>query len=76
MEPNTPGVERPAKCAGHCKLTKPRPGTPTARSVFVPTGSPRNPHARRNWEGEGVQPDVDVAASDALNRAHELVLRE
>lgn len=39
-------------------------------SVFVPTGSPRNPITKRNWEGDGVQPNVSVAASDALRKAH------
>ena len=44
-------------------------------AVFVPTGSPRNPLTKRNWEGEGVQPDVSVAAADALPRALELATR-
>lgn len=46
--------------------------TKSGYSVFVPTGSPRNPRTQRNWEGDGVQPDVKVAASDALSRAHDL----
>lgn len=50
--------------------------TASGYSVFVPTGSPRNPRTRRNWEGEGVLPDVSVAGSDALPRAHELARRQ
>lgn len=40
--------------------------------VFVPTGSPRNPITGSNWEGEGVRPDVRVAASQALSKAQQL----
>jgi hypothetical protein len=39
---------------------------PVARSV--------NPVSGTNWEGVGVQPDVPVAAEQALARAHELAL--
>lgn len=46
--------------------------TKSGYSVFVPTGSPRNPRTERNWEGDGVQPDIKVTASDALSRAHAL----
>jgi|HigsolmetaAR203D_1030402.scaffolds.fasta_scaffold00133_8 C-terminal processing protease CtpA/Prc len=45
-------------------------------SVFVPTGSPRNPLTQRNWEGEGVQPDIVVASADALAKAHALARGE
>ena len=38
-------------------------------SVFVPTGSPRNPITGSNWEGTGVKPDVEVPASQALDAA-------
>jgi C-terminal processing protease CtpA/Prc len=50
--------------------------TASGYSVFVPTGSPRNPITQRNREGEGVQPDVRVAAADALNKAHQLAISE
>lgn len=43
-------------------------------TVFIATGSPRNPLNGRNWEGDGVQPDVAVAAELAMSRAHELAL--
>ena len=38
-------------------------------SVFISTGSARNPITGANWEGVGVQPDVEVAAADALDEA-------
>lgn len=38
-------------------------------SVFVSTGSPVSPVTGRNWEGDGVQPDLDVPAQDALRAA-------
>lgn len=38
-------------------------------SVFVSTGSPVSPVTGRNWEGDGVQPDLDVPALDALRAA-------
>lgn len=40
----------------------------------VPVGRSVNPVSGTNWEGTGVQPDVPVAAEDALARAHELAL--
>jgi len=38
-------------------------------AVFVSTGSARNPVTGTNWEGVGVEPDIAVPASDALNVA-------
>jgi hypothetical protein len=38
-------------------------------SVFVSTGSPVSPITGGNWEGDGVQPTIDVAAHDALRVA-------
>lgn len=38
-------------------------------SVFISTGSARNPVTLTNWEGVGVQPDVEVPAADALDEA-------
>jgi hypothetical protein len=38
-------------------------------SVFVSDGSPVNPITRRNWEGDGVAPDIPVAAEEALRIA-------
>lgn len=37
--------------------------------VFVSNATPINPITKRNWEGDGVQPDIAVPASDALRRA-------
>jgi hypothetical protein len=40
--------------------------------VTIPTGRAINPVTGTNWEGVGVQPDIDVPATHALRRAHEL----
>ncbi|HVF16350.1 MAG TPA: hypothetical protein VNA21_05545, partial [Steroidobacteraceae bacterium] len=45
-------------------------------SVFVATGAPRNPINGRNWEGVGVQPDVQASDEHALARAQELALEK
>jgi hypothetical protein len=50
--------------------------TPQGYTLFISTGSPRNPVNGRNWEGDGVKPDVEVAAESALVRAHELALQK
>jgi C-terminal processing protease CtpA/Prc len=39
-------------------------GVPFARAV--------NPISKKNWEGTGVEPDVSVKASDALEKAEQL----
>ena len=41
-------------------------GVPFARAV--------NPISKKNWEGTGVAPDVQVKAADALEKAEELAL--
>lgn len=46
--------------------------TPQGFSVFVSTGSPRNPINGRNWEGTGVVPDVGTSSEAALDRALQL----
>lgn len=38
-------------------------------SIFISTGSARNPITQANWEGTGVTPDIDVPADEALDRA-------
>ena len=40
-------------------------GVPFARAV--------NPITHTNWEGTGVEPDVKVAAADALTTAQKLI---
>jgi len=40
-------------------------GVPFARAI--------NPVSKTNWEGTGVEPDVKVAAADALTTAQKLV---
>lgn len=41
-------------------------GVPYARAV--------NPNSRTNWEGTGVEPDVPVKATEALEKAEELAI--
>jgi retinol-binding protein 3 len=37
--------------------------------VIVPTGRSISPITKTDWEGTGVEPDVKVAAADALDEA-------
>jgi hypothetical protein len=39
-------------------------------AAFIATGRAINPITKTNWEGVGVEPDVKVAADDALKTAH------
>ena len=41
-------------------------------AMFVPGASPINPFTKTNWEGKGVEPDVKVAAAQALDVAKKL----
>jgi len=45
-------------------------------SIFVPDGRAINPITNTNWEGVGVEPDVKVAADDALRTAQLLALKK
>jgi C-terminal processing protease CtpA/Prc len=50
------------------------PGSPFAidgenYSLFISTGSARNPITNNNWEGIGVIPNIDVSAELALDKA-------
>lgn len=38
-------------------------------SIFVSTGSARNPITNTNWEGTGVEPHIETPAEQALDRA-------
>jgi hypothetical protein len=49
--------------------------TKSGFSIFIPTGSPRNPINQRNWEGTGVQPNVETTVDSALSKAHVLALQ-
>ena len=50
--------------------------TPQGLSVFISTGSPRNPVNGRNWEGDGVRPDVAAPTPRALSKAQGLALEK
>ncbi|UWX04173.1 S41 family peptidase [Pseudoxanthomonas sp. NC8] len=69
---------RRATVVGEASAGAANPGQPfrldDGYSVFVSTGSPVSPVTGRNWEGSGVQPDVEVPASDASARAQQLAL--
>ena len=45
-------------------------------AVWVPTGRAINPISKKDWEGDGVQPDVEVPAEKALKTAHLLALKK
>ena len=38
----------------------------------VPFGRPINPVTKGDWEGNGVEPDVQVPAAEALTKAEKL----
>jgi hypothetical protein len=61
--------------AGAANPGRPFPTT-QGFSVFISTGSPRNPINGRNWEGDGVRPDVAVPTARAQLRAQELALEK
>ena len=44
--------------------------------VNVPSGRAINPVSKTNWEGTGVEPDVKVAAEQALKTAHLMALEK
>ena len=44
-------------------------------TMFVPNGRAINPITKTNWEGTGVEPDVKVAADDALRTAQLLAAK-
>lgn len=41
-------------------------------TIGVPFGRPINPVTKGDWEGKGVEPDVKVAAAEALATAEKL----
>jgi hypothetical protein len=45
-------------------------------SVIVSTGRPISPITKGNWEGTGIEPDVKVAAAEALDVAQKLATEE
>lgn len=47
----------------------------TQLDIYVSLGEVKNPYTQKNWEGDGVIPDVSCKPNEALNRAHDLALR-
>jgi len=45
-------------------------------SIGIPAGRPINAVTKTDWEGVGVEPDVQVTADDALKTAHVLALEK
>jgi C-terminal processing protease CtpA/Prc len=43
--------------------------------VFIPTGRAINPISKTNWEGTGVEPDINVPKEQALKVAHIAALK-
>ncbi len=43
--------------------------------LFIPFAGSRNPITNTNWEGVGIQPDIEVAEVDALKTANLLALK-
>jgi hypothetical protein len=41
-------------------------------TIGVPFGRPINPVTKGDWEGKGIEPDVEVSAADALTTAEKL----
>lgn len=44
-------------------------------SCFIPSGRAINPYTKTNWEGTGVQPDVDVTPEKALKQAQLMAIK-
>jgi len=45
-------------------------------SIYIPTGKAINPITKKNWEGEGVHPDVFVLENDALESAYRIAVKD
>ena len=44
--------------------------------MFVPSGRAINPITKTNWEGTGVEPDVEIEEEKALEKAHTMALEK
>jgi C-terminal processing protease CtpA/Prc len=44
--------------------------------ITIPVGRAINPISKTNWEGVGVEPDVEVSRADALANAHLIALKK
>ena len=69
---NTTVVGEYTRGAAHWKETYKFPDL----DIFleIPVARPINPITKKGWEGEGVQPDIEVPATEALDKAIELAL--
>jgi len=69
-----------AKIVGERSAGAANPGmmfrTPQGFAIFVSTGSPTNPLNGRNWEGGGVQPDIETSGERALVSAQVVALED
>jgi retinol-binding protein 3 len=43
--------------------------------AFIPTGHAINPITKTNWEGKGIEPNLEVPREQALTMAHQTALR-
>lgn len=48
---------------------------PGGYRIFISAGSPINPITKANWEGKGVQPDIEAVAAGALAVAQKQALK-
>jgi len=48
----------------------------THHAAFIATGRAVNPITQTNWEGVGVQPDIDAPPHEAVRRAHVLAIEK
>jgi C-terminal processing protease CtpA/Prc len=45
-------------------------------AAFIPSGRAVNPYTGTNWEGTGVEPDIKIAAAEALKTAHVMAVKK
>ena len=43
--------------------------------LILPEGYPTHPVTNSNWEGSGVQPDIEISSENALETAHRLAIQ-
>ncbi len=74
LPPSTTGGNRaPTYDAPRTPLPRLGFGTPRVSphfAVYIPSGAVKGALSGQGWDGVGVQPDVEVAATDALRTAY------